>query len=161
MVKSHGFVLDFVGIFDKLEKALAFDSDEVNAVVKDIALLKAVFKAKMEENVPPYLKLIEHNFTDKDTDNLISHFRDKSSRKEFFKLYKEVEMLYEIISPDAFLRPYIDDYTTISAIYKVVRSAYTKRVQPDREFQRKTNELIQKNVDMDNLQQIKEFFEIK
>src|SRR4029079_19322011 len=27
MVKPHGFVLDFVGIFDKLEKALAFDSD--------------------------------------------------------------------------------------------------------------------------------------
>jgi len=26
MVKPHGFVLDFVGIFDKLEKALSFDS---------------------------------------------------------------------------------------------------------------------------------------
>jgi type I restriction enzyme R subunit len=36
MVKPHGFVLDFVGIFDKLEKALAFDSEEVNAIVKDL-----------------------------------------------------------------------------------------------------------------------------
>jgi len=35
MVKPHGFVLDFVGIFDKLEKALAFDSDEINAIVKE------------------------------------------------------------------------------------------------------------------------------
>lgn len=35
MVKPHGFVLDFVGIFDKLEKALAFDSDEVNAIVAE------------------------------------------------------------------------------------------------------------------------------
>ena len=41
MVKPHGFVLDFVGLFDKLEQALAFDSDEVNAVVRDIGLLKA------------------------------------------------------------------------------------------------------------------------
>jgi type I restriction enzyme R subunit len=160
MVKPHGFILDFVGIFDKLEKALAFDSDEVNAVVKDIALLKAVFKTKMDENVLQYLKLIEHNFNDKDTDNIISHFRDKSNRKEFFKLYKEVEMLYEIISPDAFLRPYIDDYITFAAIYKIVRSAYAKRVQPDREFQRKTNELIQKTIDLDNLQHVNEFFEI-
>ena len=40
MVKPHGFVLDFVGIFDKLEKALAFDSDEINAIVKDLELLK-------------------------------------------------------------------------------------------------------------------------
>jgi type I restriction enzyme R subunit len=28
MVKPHGFVLDFVGIFDKLEKALAWISTE-------------------------------------------------------------------------------------------------------------------------------------
>jgi hypothetical protein len=36
-------VLDFVGIFDKLEKALAFDSEEVNAIVKDLKLLKVLF----------------------------------------------------------------------------------------------------------------------
>ena len=47
-------------------------------------------------------------------DDLIEHFRDKERRKEFFKEYKEIEMLYEIISPDAFLRPYIDDYATLS-----------------------------------------------
>ena len=29
--KPCGFVLDFVGIFEKLEKALAFDSDVVRA----------------------------------------------------------------------------------------------------------------------------------
>jgi len=32
-------------------------------------------------------------------------------------------MLYEIISPDAFLRPFIADYGTLSAIYQVVRKA--------------------------------------
>jgi hypothetical protein len=35
-------------------------------------------------------------------------------------------MLYEIISPDAFLRPFIIDYGTLSAIYQIVRKAYTK-----------------------------------
>ena len=118
MVKPHGFVLDFVGIFDKLEKALAFDSDEINAIVKDLALLKQLFKAKMESKAPAYLGLITQNFDDKDVDNLIEHFRDKERRKEFFKEYKEIEMLYEIISPDAFLRPFIDEYTTLSAIYR-------------------------------------------
>ncbi|MCF6183413.1 MAG: HsdR family type I site-specific deoxyribonuclease [Bacteroidales bacterium] len=160
MVKPHGFVLDFVGIFENLEKALAFDSEEINAIVKDIALLKHLFKAKMEESVPPYLKLITQNFNDKDTDNLIAHFRDKSKRKEFFKLYKEIEMLYEIISPDKFLRPYIDDYATLSAIYKVVRNAYARRIQVDREFQRKTNELIQEKIGMTKLEESNELFEI-
>ena len=52
MVKPHGFVLDFVGIFDKLEKALAFDSEEVNAIVKDLKLLKVLFKNKMDKQAP-------------------------------------------------------------------------------------------------------------
>ena len=50
MVKPHGFVLDFVGIFDKLEKALAFDSDEINAIVKDIGLLKQLFRRRWNES---------------------------------------------------------------------------------------------------------------
>lgn len=160
MVKPHGFVLDFVGIFENLEKALAFDSDEINAIVKDIQLLKHLFQSRMEKDVPPYLNLIQHGFNDKDTDNLIEHFRDKSTRKEFFKLYKEVEMLYEIISPDKFLRPYIDNYTTFSAIYQVVRNAYAKRIQVDREFQRKTNELVQSKISGTSPTFNNEFFEI-
>lgn len=144
--KPHGFVLDFVGIFDKVEKALAFDSDEINAIVKDLALLKILFKNKMEQKAPGYLMLIQHGFNDKDVDNLIEHFRDKERRKEFFKEFKELEMLYEIISPDAFLRPYIDDYTGLASIYAVVAKAYTKQVYVDKAFQRKTNALVQKHV---------------
>jgi len=146
MVKPHGFVLDFVGIFDKLEKALAFDSDEINAIVKDLKLLKVLFKNKMESKAPEYLGLIERNFNDKDVDTLVEHFRDPERRKEFFKEYKEIEMLYEIISPDAFLRPFIADYGTLSAIYQVVRKAYTRTVMVDREFQAKTNHLVQQQV---------------
>jgi type I restriction enzyme R subunit len=146
MVKPHGFVLDFVGIFDKLEKALAFDSDEINAIIKDLNLLKQVFKAKMETKAPPYLSLVTQNFNDKDVDNLIEHFRDKERRKELFKEYKEIEMLYEIISPDAFLRPFISDYATLSGIYEVVRNAYARRVYVDRAFQKKTNELVQRHI---------------
>jgi type I restriction enzyme, R subunit len=144
--KPHGFVLDFIGIFDKLEKALAFDSDEINAIVKDLGLLKVLFKNKMEQKAPRYLKLVTHGFNDKDVDDLIEHFRDKDRRKEFFKEFKELEMLYEIISPDAFLRPYIDDYTGLASMYAVVAKAYTKQVYVDKAFQRKTNELVRKHV---------------
>lgn len=41
--KPCGFVLDFVGIFYKLEKALAFDSGDIadiQSVIKDIEILK-------------------------------------------------------------------------------------------------------------------------
>lgn len=160
MIKPHGFVLDFVGIFDKLEKALSFDSEEVNAVIKDMALLKTVFKNKMEQKATAYLALIKRGFDDKDVDGLIEYFRDKARRKEFFKEYKEIEMLYEIISPDAFLRPYLDKYATLSGIYAVVRKAYTRMVYIDRDFQKKTNELVQEHIDTTQIQAVTQFVEI-
>jgi len=160
MVKPHGFVLDFVGIFDKLEKALAFDSEEINAIVKDLKLLKVLFQNKMQQQAPTYLALIERNFDDKDVDTLIEHFRDPERRKAFFKGYKEIEMLYEIISPDAFLRPFIDEYGTLSAIYDVVRKAYTRRVQVDRAFQQKTSELVQKYVGSSYIQPVYEVLQL-
>ncbi len=86
------------------------------------------------------------NFDDKDVDNLIEHFRDKERRKEFFREYKEIEMLYEIISPDAFLRPFMDQYTTLCSIYAVVRNAYARKVYVDKAFQKKTNELVQNHI---------------
>ena len=160
MVKPHGFVLDFVGIFDKLEKALAFDSEEINAIVKDLQLLKVLFQNKMASKAPAYLGLIERNFDDKDVDTLIEHFRDPERRKEFFKEYKEIEILYEIISPDAFLRPFIDDYSTLSAIFQVVRKAYTKTVMVDRDFQAKTNQLVQDKVGSYGVGHLDEILEI-
>lgn len=160
MVKPHGFVLDFIGIFEKLEKALSFDSDEINAIVKDINILKASFKNKMEGKVKEYLKMIQFNFNDKDVDNLIEHFRDKERRKEFFKEYKECEMLYEIISPDAFLRPYIDMYKSFSAMYQIVRNAYSKKIYIDKEFMKKTEALVRENIGAYGLTPVNEIIEI-
>jgi type I restriction enzyme R subunit len=81
-------------------------------------------------------------------------------RKEFFKEYKEIEMLYEIISPDAFLRPFIETYSTLSAIYAVVSKAYLKTVYVDRAFQRKTNELVRNYIDVDHVGKVAELVKL-
>lgn len=160
MVKPHGFVLDFVGIFDKLEKALSFDSQEVNAIVKDLSLLKNLFKIKIEQLIKNYLTLIQHNFNDQDVDHLLEYFRDKERRKAFTKDYKSLEMLYEVISPDAFLRPYLNEYGTLSGIYQVIRNAYSKRVYVDREVKRKTDKIVQNNIATTAIPTVTDFIEI-
>lgn len=158
--KPHGFVLDFIGIFDKLEKALSFDSDEVNAVVKDIDLLKNLFKEKMENEGGIYAGLVQQPFTDKETDKLIDYFRDKSRRTEFFKFYKQIETLYEIISPDEFLLPYIEKYKLLCDMYLIVRNAFVKRVYVDRDFMRKTENLVKERVEISGLGKPTDLFEI-
>jgi len=114
----------------------------------------------MESKAPDYLRLVTAKFDDKDVEHLIEHFRDKGVRKEFFKEYKEIEMLYEIISPDAFLRPFIEDYTTLSSIYAVVQNAYAKKVYVDHAFQTKTKELVQKHIGATIAETSPEFFAI-
>lgn len=96
----------------------------------------------------------------KDVDALIEYFRDKDRRKGFFREYKEIEMLYEIISPDAFLGTYINDYTTLSAVYSVVRKAYSKQIYVDKAFQRKTNELVQEHVTTEDIEAVSDLVEI-
>jgi type I restriction enzyme, R subunit len=58
------------------------------------------------------------------------------------------------------LRPFIENYTTLSAIYAVVRNAYTKKVYADRAFQKKTNELVQQHIGVDKVGQITAFLAI-
>jgi len=58
------------------------------------------------------------------------------------------------------MRPFIENYTTLSAIYDVVRKAYTKKVYVDRAFQKKTNELVQSHVGTSYIQPVSEFLQI-
>jgi type I restriction enzyme R subunit len=145
--KPAGFVLDYVGIFENLEKALAFDSqdvEDVERVVTDIELLKTQFKAMMEQAREDYLPIPGGLSGDKATEKVLSHFRDEDTRQAFYKFFRELSDLYEIISPDAFLHPYIDDYDQLSRVYKVLRSAY-ESVFVDKELTRKTAKLVQEH----------------
>jgi len=142
--KSAGFVLDFVGIFEKLEKALAFDSEDVKEVIDDLDVLRQQFERLMTDGRSTYLGLAEGREDDKQAERILEYFRDRAVRDEFSKLYKELEDLYEILSPDAFLRPFMPDYETLSRIYYVMRSNYDPGTDVDRSLLRKTVELVRR-----------------
>ena len=55
---------------------------------------------------------------------MLEHFRDEERREEFYEFFRELEELYEILSPDAFLRPFIDDYSRLAEMFRLVRSNY-------------------------------------
>jgi type I restriction enzyme R subunit len=142
LVKPAGFVLDFVGIFDKLEKALAFDSDEVASVIRNIDVLKDDFAKRIREDAATYLPLAE-GWDDKAKEQAIEHFEDKDSREAFFKFFRGLQNLYEILSPDAFLQEFIADYQALATLYGLVRNAYSDRPYVDKELTAKTRQLLQ------------------
>ena len=144
LVKPYGFVLDFVGIFEKLEKALAFDSEVIEGVIQNIDVLKALFASLMRDSAPGYLPLAQ-GWDDKAKERAIDHFADKEGRENFFKFFRQVQSLYDIISPDAFLRPYLDDYQALAELYRFIRQAYSDRVYVDKELTAKTQNLLRQH----------------
>ncbi len=144
--KPFGFVLDFVGIFERFEKALSFDSDEVSGVIKNLEVLKQRFAVLISESAIEYLKLCKGEIDDKAVERACEKLAEKEDRKKFFDLYKELEMLYEIISPDKFLREYIDDYLKLSALYHIIRNKFNPRPIVEYSFMRKTESLVREKV---------------
>jgi type I restriction enzyme R subunit len=143
--KSSGFVLDFVGIFNNLEKALAFDSQDIEGVVHDIEILKGRFKDAMMAAKEQYLNLISGKKQEKAVEAILENFRDEEKRQEFYRYFKQLSQLYEIISPDDFIRPYLDDYETITRMFRILRENYDRGIPVDRDFTRKTALLVQQH----------------
>jgi type I restriction enzyme R subunit len=141
--KPAGFVLDFVGIFEKLEEALAFDSKDVSGVVTGILDLQKRFAELMAQGREDYLRIGGGLHADKEVEAIVEHFRDEDRRTALQDFVSEVENLFEIISPDVFLRPYLDDYDGVMRMYAIVREAFYPGLDVDRSFLRKTAELVQ------------------
>ncbi len=151
--KTCGFVLDFVGIFDKLEKALAFDSKDVEGVVEGLDVLKERFAQLMERGRQKYLPIPVGKSGDKAAEAILDHFRDTERREEFYTYFREIEELHEIISPDVFMRPFLPDYGRLADMYKILRSNYDRGVIVDKEFLRKTALLVREHTETTAIQQ--------
>jgi type I restriction enzyme R subunit len=145
--KPAGFVLDFVGIFENLEKALAFDSDVVASVIQNLDVLKRRFAMLMGDQASTYLALCQGPIDDKAVERAIDSFADKEKRERFYKFFKEIEMLYEIISPDPFLREHIDSYGKLSVLYEIVRNAFIKRIALYKDIAKKTEGLVRERAE--------------
>ncbi|MCX8049401.1 MAG: HsdR family type I site-specific deoxyribonuclease, partial [Methylohalobius sp.] len=143
--KTTGLIVDFVGIFDNLERALAFDSRDVSGVVQGIDALKRRFEELMDEGRRQYLPLAAGKAEDKAAEALLEHFRDKDRREAFYQFFRELEEVYEILSPDPFLRPYLQDYQRLVEMYRLLRASYEPHIPVDKSFLRKTATIVQQH----------------
>lgn len=151
LVKPYGFVLDFVGIFERLESALAFDADVVASVIQNLDVLKNLFATQMRETAPTYLPLTR-GWDDKAKERAIEHFEPKERREAFYTFFRQLQMVYDVLSPDAFLRPYLDVYEALAALYHLVRAAYSARPYIDRELTDKTRKLLHEHTTLYSLE---------
>src|SRR5205085_4095795 len=57
--------------------------------------------------------------------------------------FGELEEIYEILSPDPFLRPWLKDYEHLAEMHSLLRACYDRGASVDRSVLRKTAQLVQ------------------
>ena len=150
--KRVGLIVDFVGVLRELKKALRFDSEDVSGVIEDLDLLMQDFLEKIMEAKMIYLNDSSEGSQDERLERVVyGRFLDLDSRKEFFDAYKEIEALWEILSPSPELRDHIDTYKRLAMLYAVVRNAYAKHVDFLADLAYKTSRLVQESINQEGL----------
>jgi type I restriction enzyme R subunit len=143
--KPCGLIIDFVGVLKELNKALAFDSDDVSGVIEDLDMLSARFRELMDGEGRRYLNLAGagRGGNDAKLEHLLYEvFLDKEAQQRFVEFFKELETLYEILSPSPELRDDIQSYNRLADIYVMLRNAYGKKTTYLADVAHKTELLV-------------------
>jgi type I restriction enzyme R subunit len=115
--KSHGLIVDYLGLFDDVAQALAFDDASIETVIKNLDELKARLRpgvAKclawfpdLDRNIGGWEGLLAAQECLPDTDR----------RDAFAADFSLLERLWEAVSPDSSLDEFETDYRWLAQVY--------------------------------------------
>ncbi|AWL96250.1 HsdR family type I site-specific deoxyribonuclease [Bradyrhizobium ottawaense] len=150
--KRVGLVVDFVGVLRELKKALKFDSSDVSGVIEDLDLLLKDFLDKIARAEKDYLDVDEGGDADEKLERIVyGRFLEPETRKAFFEAYKEIEALWEILSPSPELRDHIVTFKHLAQLYAAVRNAYAEKIGFVADLAYKTKRLVEESATQSGL----------
>ncbi|MEZ4592135.1 MAG: HsdR family type I site-specific deoxyribonuclease [Chloroflexota bacterium] len=119
--KTHGLIVDYLGVFDDIATALEFDEEGIRHVVSDLANLKAKFPGAMQTCLGYFIGV----------DRTVSGYEgllaaqecvpNNDLRDAFAADYSVLAQLWEAISPDPMLSAYQSDYIWLSQVYESLK----------------------------------------
>jgi type I restriction enzyme R subunit len=149
--KTHGLIVDYIGIFDDVARALNFDEKAVQQVVSDIdALRKALpvqvqkclaFFPGVDRSVGGYEGLMAAQ----------QCLPNNDVRDKFAAEYIVIGNIWEALSPDACLTPYEKDYKWLTQVYESVKPPSGNGKLLWHALGAKTVELINQNVHLESV----------
>jgi len=144
--KMHGLIVDYLGVFDDVAKALEFDEKGFRSVVSNIAGLKDQIPEAMQKCLARFAGV----------DRSVSGYEGLLAAQEclptneirdaFAADYSLLSKLWEAISPDPVLQTYEVDYRWLSQVYISVQPTAGTGKLLWHALGAKTIELIHQNV---------------
>ena len=149
--KNNGLIVDYVGIFDDVAKALDFDEKSVQTIISNIESVKKEIPkllAKCLEYFPGVDRTVEG------WEGLIAAQECLPTSKEKDKFgadYRVLNRAFNAVSPDPILRDYLYDYKWLSKVYESVRPTDNTGALIWASLGAKTIDLVNQNIDVSNV----------
>jgi type I restriction enzyme R subunit len=147
--KTHGLIVDYLGIFDDVAQALKFDEKGVQKAVSNIAELISALPATLQKCLT-YFAGVDRNLGG--YDGLIAAqdcIPNNDLRDAFAADFGVLARIWEALSPDPVLTQYERDYRWLAQVYESLKpSSGTGRLLWHR-LGAKTIELIHENIHVD------------
>ena len=149
--KTQGLIVDYLGVFDDVAKALEFDEKGFRKVVSNIAGLKDHLPAAMQKCLGFFPGV---DRTQTGYEGLMAAqecLPNNDARDAFAAEYSVLGRLWEAISPDPMLGTYETDYRWLSQVYVSVQPTSGTGKLIWHALGAKTIELIHQNVHVDTV----------
>lgn len=147
--KTHGLIVDYLGIFDDVAQAIQFDEEGITKVVSNISELKAKLPAAIQKCLE-YFPGVDRTLTG--YEGLMAAqdcLPNNNTRDHFAQDISYTAKLWEAISPDPLLGDYETDYRWLVQIYESVKPVSATGQLLWHRLGAKTIELIHQNVHVD------------
>jgi type I restriction enzyme R subunit len=147
--KTHGLVVDYLGIFDDVAASLDFDEKSVQRLITNLNELKLALPAAMQACLD-YFPSVDR--TVGGYEGLIAAqncLPDNDSRDEFAAAYGFLAQHWEAISPDSMLQQYKEDYCWLTDVYQSLKPLSGQGKLLWHSLGAKTIELINEHVHVD------------
>lgn len=155
--KSHGLIVDYVGIFDDVARALDFDEKNVQKVITNIAEVRKQFPALMDKCLS-YFQGVDRTVEGWEGLMAAQEALPTSNEKDAFGAdHRVLSRAWEALSPDVFLAPYKSDYLWLTKVYESVKPADNRGGLIWAALGAKTIELVHQNI---TVEPVKEEMEI-
>lgn len=119
--KTHGLIVDYVGIFDDVAKALNFDEQTMKQVITNIASVKDKLPALMKKCLD-YFGDLDRNVDGWEGLMAAQEKLPTNDIKDKFGAdYRVLNRAWDALSPDPFLKQYRKDYAWLTRVYESVK----------------------------------------
>ncbi len=149
--KTHGLIVDYLGLFDDVAQAIQFDEEGITRVVKNLNELKVQLPGAVQKCLTYFAGV---DLTVTGYEGLIAAqncLPNNETRDRFAVDYGYLSRLWEAISPDPVLSPYEDGYRWLSQVYDSVRPSSSSGRLLWHALGAKTIELIHQHVHIDSI----------